>query len=210
MKKTLTFQAAALIAIFSSLSASASDGESQYRPLLDTATPAVPQPQSISDLSASSSIIVRGHYGEILGQTIFYGYNRTKESLMRDYGLSEDEASIYGIPMTEYGIVVDKVIKGSNIVHEGDTVTYRKYETPERPFRAQATSERNGDFVFFLAYNPDNETFGVLSNYHIVKSIGSRAVVRVGNEWTTPFGQDIGFQDFIEETRSDVANHTIQ
>ncbi len=116
-------------------------------------------PKSLESLVGSSTIIVKGGYGEVIGNRLFYGYkdgqDDTLENFADRHNMTEEEARRWAIPMTEYEIEVDSVLLGDI---EDSHIILRKYEAaPADRSRTHPDVER----IFFLVINPDNETYAV-------------------------------------------------
>lgn len=127
-------------------------------------------PKSLETLVGYTTIIVKGTYGELLGNRLFWGYRDGKE-LAPEVIADEQKISIQevydqiGIPMSEYRIAIDEVLLG-NI--EKDEIILRKYEPP--PINRTLTHPEE-QRIFFLHINPDNTTYAVAGDASILTNI---------------------------------------
>ncbi|MDT8399926.1 MAG: hypothetical protein RQ899_15075 [Pseudomonadales bacterium] len=125
---------------------------------------------TIDDLIESSDIIVEGSYGEILSHQTFYGYGRSKEDVKQELNISEIEMSKIGLPMIEYEVVVDTVLKGKEKL--ADMPILRMYEFLDEHKKATIADAREGRHLFFFALNPDNITLTFRGTMYDMKEVG--------------------------------------
>jgi len=125
-------------------------------------------PDSFSTLVGSSSIIVKGRYGELLSNRMYWGYDENSEtglvsrkSFKERYGFTDEETDLWARPISDYEIIVDVVLLGDI---QSSTIIYRTLETS--PNNRQFT-DPNVDRLFFLRENSDG-TFTALDYISIL------------------------------------------
>ena len=127
-------------------------------------------PTSLDSLVGSSTIIVKGKFGEVIKNNLFFGYvdgkDDTLEAFMERHKFSRDDAENWAIPMTEYEIIVDEVLLGEV---QNEKIVFRKYEgTP----LDRALTHPDVERLFFLIENPDTKTYAVAGEASILSIIG--------------------------------------
>ncbi|MBL4571520.1 MAG: hypothetical protein JKY93_03035 [Gammaproteobacteria bacterium] len=106
-------------------------------------------PKSMESLVGTSSVIIKGRFGNFLSNDLSFGYADTRESLKKAHALTDAELDRIGVPISRYEIIVDEVLLGR--VDES-TVVYTLLELPptDRSFTHPAVTR-----LFFLVENPD-------------------------------------------------------
>ncbi len=184
----------ALLATYPSLAQELSVSELRQRGELDTHSGY--SPKTLESLVASSTLIVQGRYGDILDRRGFFGYingrDDTLEEFMDRHDLTRNEAFRWDIPMTEYNIIVDAVLKGSVT---SEKLTLRKYEPP--PLNRERT-EPDWVRLFFLVINPDNRTYALAGEASVLSLFDDKYgyFSFVGSGDGRPDAYEVRFLDF--------------
>lgn len=118
-------------------------------------------PHDVDTLINSSSIIVKGRFGRLLSHEAWFGYSDTRESMQKRLGDETDRVDDFGLPSSQYEIIVDEVLLGDI---EGGAVVYRLLESD--PGNRRYTNESD-EKLFFLTLNPDG-TYGRLGVPYIL------------------------------------------
>jgi len=149
-------------------------------------------PKSLESLVGSSTIIVKGRFGNLLENRYFFGYvegrDDTLEEFMERHDFTATEAYNWDIPMSEYEIIIDEVLKGDL---ESEIVVLRKYEAPpiDRTF-----THPDVDRIFFLVKNPDNRTYAVGGEASILNLVDG----------------EYSYYAYVEQERSSSANYEVK
>jgi len=125
-------------------------------------------PKSLESLVRSSDIIVKGRFGDYLSNRPFYGYTEegedSLESFMENHDLDAADAFNWSIPLSEYEIVVDDVLKGEL---DANRIIFRKFESKPTD---RSLTHPDVERIFFLVINPDNKTYGVMGEAAILSN----------------------------------------
>lgn len=119
-----------------------------------------PPPENLDDLIENSVIIVVGTFGEIAESGNFYGYGDDAALLAE-----KDKETFFsiGLPKIDIPIYIKELIKGDDLFYAGDQsmIIFRYFENLESATSEEAIKDREGEKLFFLGRNPDNETYGI-------------------------------------------------
>ncbi|MDP1548419.1 MAG: hypothetical protein Q8L87_20600 [Anaerolineales bacterium] len=152
-------------------------------------------PQDVDTLINSSTIIVKGRFGRLLSHEIWFGYSDTRESVQLRLGDDADLVDDYGVPSSQYEIIIDEVLLGDI---EGDTVVYRLLESNPRDRRYTNESDEK---LFFLTRNPDG-TYGRLGIPYILTNINGIYSYEYPSD-STPNATDSGTFEFAPSMVAD-------
>ena len=110
---------------------------------------------SLAALVDSSIVIVRGRYGAALDRWLNYGEGVTKAGMMERTGESEEDVEIfYGLPMVNYEIHIEEVIKGQGVLDGASELIIQMLESPDAKEVFTWLNEfREGEHLFFLYRN---------------------------------------------------------
>jgi hypothetical protein len=131
-----------------------------------TTFPAIPE--TIQDYMKTSKVIVIGRIGKIARIHTFYGYQENASELER---LDASSPMSLGLPMADYEIVVEEVIKADEqYFAQTDSPVILRVVQEHDPLHAHlANMENQGRFLLFMSRNPDNKTYGFYTFAHRVK-----------------------------------------
>ena len=121
-------------------------------------------PKSVESLVSTSDIIVKGRYGRLISHGPFWGYNETRESVERRPNARPELVDKLAIPLSEYQIEVEEVLKGPLTTKE-ILLHVIESDIGDKRFTDE-TVER----LFFLTLNPDGMTYGRLGVPYILNN----------------------------------------
>lgn len=152
-------------------------------------------PYDVETLINSPDIIVKGRFGRLLNHEIWFGYSDTRETIQKRLGDDAARVDEYGLPSSEYEIIIDEVLLGDI---EGGTVVYRLLES--NPNNRRYTNESD-EKLFFLTLNPDG-TYGRLGvPYILTKKNGIYAYEYPSD--SSPNSSDSGAFEFAPSMAAD-------
>jgi hypothetical protein len=113
-------------------------------------------PKSYNTLVQSSSIIVKGRFGDLLSNESFYRFDDsvparkvTREESKEKWSDTEDEVENWALPISSYEVLVDQVLLG-NV--DSDAIILTMIEsTPTNRILTHSDKDR----ILFLVENPD-------------------------------------------------------
>ena len=122
----------------------------------------VPPPASLQELIDEASLVFTGEVGEVVARRTFYGYGVYGEELKA----SEVPSDTSGIPITEFELKVERLIKDDGIVASeepiilamgGDITPEMRELSLDTDYPFSYTGDSN---LFLLTPNPDGKTYG--------------------------------------------------
>ena len=166
-------------------------------------------PKSFKDMVETSSVIVKGRFGKRLSHQKFWGYGTTRGIVQNKYNLSDRDTDEFGLPLSEYEILIDEVLLG-NI--EGNKIVYRTYE--DDPSNELLTAE-SVDRLFFLTLNPDGKGYSnlglsfILNNRNGVYSHDDFEDMHVDKHITRPlpFSPTMNVEAVDQIVREEIRKH---
>ncbi len=158
--------------------------------------------QTITDLVHMSELIIRGHYGQVVSQQFFTGYNKSKSDLANRFDISQESLDALGFPITDYEIIIDELIKGDTNI--GNSIIHRVVENPENAYKEEYIRGRTGDFLFFMVINPDNQTYSVLGNMFVMKNLDGKYTYSMNGRRQNAFEMNISADDFLNAISSEI------
>lgn len=142
-------------------------------------------PSSWTEMVRASQIIVKGRFGKLLSDGPFYGYDEKdgSEIPLEQYAERRNITEEYararsGLPMVEYEILVDEVIKadlaGTNFDKLGDKLVFRAYiSAPERETQYFDPALQR---IFFLYFNEDGSSVSAPHEKAILNRVNNEYV----------------------------------
>lgn len=132
-------------------------------PLSSTAM-LVPPPKDLAELTSKADVIVIGEVGDIVQQGYYGGYDTSGKLVIKN---GEPDKPGSGIPFTDFGIKIEKVLKDDGSIAAGQPIILRMTghateeirrlsADPQVEFPMSFTGDRH---LFLLAKNPDG-TYG--------------------------------------------------
>ncbi len=85
-------------------------------------------PKSLEVLVGTSKIIVKGKFLRFLESELFYGFDHTRESYGKAHGIPEEDLDKWGVPISDYEIVVEEVLLGDRYL-VGRSIVFRQAES---------------------------------------------------------------------------------
>lgn len=108
-------------------------------------------PKTLESLVGTSAIIVKGRFSKLIKNELFYGFGNTRESMIRIYGFTEAEADAFGMPMSDYEVIIDEILLGDMSL-KGKSIIYK---LSEQRLSSERFTDPSISRLFFLARNPD-------------------------------------------------------
>lgn len=137
----------------------------------------------------AADIIVVGKYGAFLRNFPFYGYNKSEEQLRQGPDINDQSpVARFAIPISEYQIIVDDVLKGGNLIP--DDLVLRLAEPEEQSSVPNVVHYRDGNHLFFFSVNPDGRTVGLNGPMFDLKETNNAYFYEDNGRMVNAFGSD--------------------
>lgn len=126
----------------------------------------VPPPKNMVELTSKADIIVVGEVGEVIQQGYYGGYDAAGKLIPRT---GEPDKPGSGIPFTDFGLKIERVLKDDGSIAAGQPVILRMTGHPTEEVRrlnadpqAEYPMTFPGDrHLFLLSKTPDNSAYGL-------------------------------------------------
>lgn len=120
----------------------------------------VPPPKDLSELVSKADIIAIGEVGEVIRQGYYGGYDSEGRLILRG---GEPDKSVSGVPFTDFGIKIERVLKDDGSIAAGQPIVLRITGHPTNEVRRLSADSRvefpmslPGDrHLLLLSKNPD-------------------------------------------------------
>ena len=121
-------------------------------------------PRNFEDMVGTSAIIVKGRFGKLLSHQKFWGYSDTRESFQQRTNLPDKDVDQFGLPRSEYEIIIDEVLLGDI---DSDQIVFRTLESDPSDRRLTGESVER---LFFLNLDPDGQGYSKLGFAYILNN----------------------------------------
>ena len=159
---------------------------------------------SVENLVHASDVIVKGRYGKLIKSELFYGYDNTRENLSKQFGITDEaELDMMGMPMSEYEVHIDEILKGGERLENVGLLRLRIYEDPQAHKNPTLQEYRSGDHLLFLAENPDRKTYALRGTMFDMKEVNGKYAFKM-NQATVTTLEDNDVESFTNYVKAQV------
>ena len=149
-----------------------------------------PLPNTIQALVDSADIVVVAQVEEIANQEIVY-FGENADTLAERDKANVDELGYpkLGLPMIDYEIRVQDILKSKLDLTIGDTILYRVPGAHNPEWRDPNFVQAGDRKLLFLTANPNGTTYGIESDMHMMTIDGSTLTYYHNGKHVYPFDE---------------------